>query len=155
MKRTLLLAAPLGALGLIVCSMLLLGTADAPPRGVYRAAVEAALERRGVEHQGVRVVDGCAPTYQLCQRYQGQVTVMLGLPVHGQISCRWRWAGCALSIPALGMRDEPLRGAAMWLTRQDVNQIVGDLTVELRRTVRQAAGEGSTEVRSRWAMPEE
>lgn len=129
----------LGGVALLVaaCAALLAGAENPTPTpGSYRAAVEATLARRGIEHQGVRVVDSCAPTYQHCGSYRGEVTVQVWKPLQGVIECRWRWTGCALTIAGLGLHAEPLLDSGAPLTLQDLRQLVWDSLEGLRRAVR-------------------
>jgi hypothetical protein len=121
----------------VICVALFLGAASATPApGSYRVAIEATLARHGVEHQGVRVVDGCAPSYQFCRYYHGQVTVRSGKPLQGEITCRWRWTGCTLTIAELGLHGEPLPDITTPLAMQDIEQLARDATDGLRRAFR-------------------
>lgn len=141
MRGRLLLTGCLLPVVVAVCAALVVAVANATPApGSYRVAVEAVLARRGVEHRGVRVVDGCAPSYQFCRHYQGDVTVVAWRPLRGQIACRWRWTGCALTIAELGLHAEPLPDAAAPLTAQDIEQLARDVADRLQRMLRSVMG---------------
>jgi hypothetical protein len=74
----------------------------------YRAAVIRVLNRQRVDYRDVVVVDGCAPSYQLCRTYAGSVRVLATTVMLGRIECRERWITCALTIQQAGIRDVPL-----------------------------------------------
>jgi hypothetical protein len=135
MRRHMLLAGCGLPIIMVVCALLWIGARSATP-GCYRAAVETVLARRGVEQQGVRVVDGCAPSYQFCRHYHADVTVRAGQPLPGTIDCRWRWTGCTLTIAELGLHDEPLADTMTPLTRQDIEQILRDIVAGLLHGLR-------------------
>jgi hypothetical protein len=72
--------------------------------GTYREAVIAVLEAYDLPYEDVRVVHGCAPSYQNCRTYRGEVTV-IGTRTHaGVIECRERWTNCTLTLPGAGVR---------------------------------------------------
>ena len=111
-----------------LCGLLLFGWQSATPApGSYRAAVELVLLQRGIEHQGLQVVDGCAPTLQLCRHYHGSVTVQFGRPLQGVIDCHWRWTGCTLTLVELGIHAEPLHDTGLPLSLQDLEQAAQDV----------------------------
>lgn len=132
MRKGLLLAGSM-LTAIVVCLALLPGAGGAPPLlGTYRAAVETVLARRGIEHQGVRVVDGCAPSHQFCRHYRGDVLVLAPRPRRGEIVCRWRWTGCALTIEQLGLHGEPLPDGGLPVRPEDLRQLLEDLRRWLR-----------------------
>lgn len=109
-----------------VCGTLLIvaGFAFVPPRprpDSYRTAVVWALRDRGMDVRSVDVVDGCAPSYQMCRTYAGTVTVDIGRVVQGKIACTERWTTCTLSLPEAGIPGVPLadtRDPLVWRWEQ-------------------------------------
>src|SRR6476661_3655037 len=80
-------------------------TADTRPRpATYRAAVMRVLNDQGIDYHDVKVVDGCAPSYQSCRTYAGSVRVLATTTLLGQIDCRERWITCTITIPQAGIR---------------------------------------------------
>lgn len=119
---------------LAVCGAAIAGTGRvSPPPGSYRTAVEAALARRSIEHQGVRLTDGCAPSYQFCRHYRADVVVFAPSEYRGEVLCRWRWTGCALTIQSLGVRDEPLPDVVRPLLPWDLDLLAQDLAARIDR----------------------
>ncbi|HMP42722.1 MAG TPA: hypothetical protein PKA05_20245 [Roseiflexaceae bacterium] len=103
-----------GALLIIAGSAALPAGAQQGP-GTYREAVIAVLDAYDLPYEDVRVVHGCAPSYQNCRSYHGEVTI-IGTRTHtGAIDCRERWTNCTLTLPGAGVRapladvvEEPL-----------------------------------------------
>jgi hypothetical protein len=100
------LALLVGMVGTVACVGYFITAANARPRpGSYREAVERRLDHAAFSYREVEVVDGCAPTYQLCRTYAGHVRIQTETAtLAGQIGCRRRWTSCTLTIPATGLR---------------------------------------------------
>ena len=72
-----MLAALVGIVGTAVCVGYFIDTANARLRpGSYREAVERVLDEQHIDYRDVEVIDGCAPSYQLCRFYAGKVRIM-------------------------------------------------------------------------------
>lgn len=95
-----------GLLGAIAYTNAATNTSTRPAN--YRAAVMRVLDRLGVDRRDVVVVDGCAPSYQLCRTYAGSVRVLATTVMLGQIDCRERWTACTLTVSQAGIDRAPL-----------------------------------------------
>ena len=73
-----------------------------------REAVKRVLDERRVDYRDIVVVDGCAPSYQLCRTYAGSVQVLAAARIPGQIDCRERWISCTLTVRQLEIYGAPL-----------------------------------------------
>jgi hypothetical protein len=95
-----------GMVGTVACIGYFITAANARLQpDSYRAAVERRLDQAQFSYRKVEVTDGCAPTYQLCRTYAGQVRVLTeATTLNGRIDCRRRWTSCTLSIPGTGLR---------------------------------------------------
>ena len=100
------LIAVMGTLGCIAYTHAAAGTSPRP--GSYRAAVMRVLDEQRVDYRDVAVLDGCAPSYQLCRTYAGSVRVLAATTLLGWIECRERWITCTLTIPQAGIHSAPL-----------------------------------------------
>jgi hypothetical protein len=94
-------------------------TNTSPRPANYPAAVKRVLDTQGVDYHDVEVVDGCAPSYQLCQTYAGSVRVLGTTPMLGRIECRERWTTCTITVQQAGIMSAPLEDpinplAARW-----------------------------------------
>jgi hypothetical protein len=81
------------------------------------------------------VLDGCAPSYQLCRTYAGSVRVPAATAMLGRIECRERWITCTLMVQQAGIVGAPLDDtidslAARW------DAIYGQLMLRLRQVYR-------------------
>ena len=74
----------------------------------YRAAAHTVLTDAHVDFQTVEIIDGCAPTPQLCRSYAGIVRVQADRTLTGQIACRERWTTCTLTLQEAGIVAAPL-----------------------------------------------
>ena len=61
------------------------------------------LDTQLVEYRDVEVVDGCAPSEQLCRFYAGNVRIMAATTPSGHIDCRERWITCTITVPQAGI----------------------------------------------------
>jgi hypothetical protein len=119
----------MGVLGYIAYMSAATNTSARPKS--YRAAVMRVLDTQRVEYRDVEVTDGCAPSYQLCQFYAGNVRIMAATSMSGQIDCRERWITCSITIPQAGIRGAALDDtidplAARW------GELYGQLLLWLR-----------------------
>jgi hypothetical protein len=94
-------------------------TTTSPRPADYRAAAKRVLDTRGVDYHDVEVLDGCAPSYQLCRTYAGSVRVLGTMPMLGRIACRERWTTCTITVQQAGIRavalEDPINPlAARW-----------------------------------------
>jgi hypothetical protein len=110
-------------------------TTTSPRPANYRAAVMRVLDAQGVDYRDVVVVDGCAPSYQICRTYAGSVHIRTETTLLGQITCRERWITCALTVQQAGITGAPLDDtidplAARW------EEIYGQLMLHLREVYR-------------------
>jgi hypothetical protein len=104
-----LIALLLGVMGTLACIMYLSTSINASVRPAnYRAAVRRVLDAQGVDYRDIEVVDGCAPSYQLCRTYAGSVRVLATMTMPGQIECRERWTTCTITVQQAGIRGVPL-----------------------------------------------
>ena len=106
MRQRILLMVLVGIIGAAgyIGSASIMANARLQP-GSYREAVKDVLDKAQVRYRDVEVVDGCAPTYQLCRTYAGSVRVLTErTTLAGRIDCRRRWTGCTLTVPAIGLR---------------------------------------------------
>ncbi len=112
MRQRMLMAVLIGMLGMLGCiaSMSTATNTSTRPKS-YRAAVMRVLDTQRVDYHDVEVIDGCAPSYQLCRFYIGKVRIMAATTMSGQIDCRERWITCSITIPQAGS------GVPRWMTR--------------------------------------
>lgn len=104
MRQWILLAVLIGVVVTIGCVAYFAAATNSQPRpGNYRAAVMRVLDAELVDYRDVVVVDGCAPSYQLCRTYAGAVQVLAATAMSGRIDCRERWISCTLSVPQAGI----------------------------------------------------
>ena len=135
MRQRLLIAVLIGIMGTLGCIAYINAATNTGPRPAnYRAAVLRVLDVRRVDYRDVEVVDGCAPSYQLCRTYAGAVRVLTTPPLVGKIDCRERWITCTLTVPQAGIVGvalddtiDPL--AARW------DAIYGQLMLQDRKSV--------------------
>ena len=136
MRHRLLMAVLIGVVGTLGCIAYINAAPNTSPRPAnYRAAVIRVLDKQRVDYRDVEVVDGCAPSYQLCRTYAGSVRVLAATALLGRIECRERWITCTLTVPQAGIVGvalddtiDPL--AARW------DAIYGQLLVRLREFYR-------------------
>src|SRR5215207_4376660 len=83
-------------------------TTTSPRPANYRAAVRRVLDTHSVDYHDVEVLDGCAPSYQLCRTYAGSVQVLATTMMHGRVDCRERWITCSLTVQQAGIMGVPL-----------------------------------------------
>jgi hypothetical protein len=110
------LALLVGMVGTVACIGYFITAANTSTRpDSYRAAVERRLDQATFSYRDVEVTDGCAPTYQLCRTYAGQVRVLTeAMTLNGRIDCRWRWTSCTLTIPGAGLDAVVLPNVVDW-----------------------------------------
>jgi hypothetical protein len=94
-------------------------TSTSPRPANYHAAAKRVLDAQGVDYYDVEVLDGCAPSYQLCQTYAGSVRVLATTSMLGRIECRERWTTCTITVQRAGIMsallDDPINPlAARW-----------------------------------------
>ena len=77
MRQRILMAVLIGVVGTLGCIAYMNAATNTSPRPAnYRAAVMRVLDTQRVDYRDVEVVDGCAPSYQLCRVYSGKVRMM-------------------------------------------------------------------------------
>jgi hypothetical protein len=136
MRHRLLMAVLIGVVGTLGCIAYVNSATNTSPRPAnYRAAVIRVLDKQRVDYRDVEVVDGCAPSYQLCRTYAGSVRVLAATTLLGRIDCRERWITCTLTIPQASIRSAALDDvvdpvAARW------DAIYGQLMLHLREFYR-------------------
>src|SRR5205823_2664845 len=109
MRQGMLMVMLIGVVGTVACVGYIIDTAPARPRPKsYREAVERVLDEQHIDYRDIEVVDGCAPSYQLCQTYAGTVRVHAGALLSGQLTCRERWITCSITIQQAGIRGAAL-----------------------------------------------
>ena len=135
MRQRMLMAVLIGMLGMLgyIAYRSAATNTSARPKS-YRAAVMRMLDTQRVEYRDVEVVDGCAPSYQLCRFYAGNVRIMAATTISGQIDCRERWITCSITIPQAG-----IRGAALDDTIDPLAARWGDLYGQLLLWLQSAA----------------
>jgi hypothetical protein len=113
------LALLVGMVGTVACIGYFITAANTSTRpDSYRAAVERRLDQAAFSYRAVEVIDGCAPTYQLCRTYAGQVRVLTeATTIDGRIDCRRRWTICTLTIPGAGLDAVVLPNVVDWQPR--------------------------------------
>ena len=132
MRQRLWMALLIGVVGTLACIAYINAATNTSPRPAnYRAAVMRVLDERRVDYRDVEVVDGCAPSYQLCQTYAGSVRVLATIAMLGRIEYRERWITCTLTVQQAGILKVPLDDtidplAARW------DAIYGQLMLHLR-----------------------
>jgi hypothetical protein len=124
MRQWFLLVVLVGIVSVAAYSGYRRAVANARPRpDSYRAAVERRLDQAQFSYRKVEVTDGCAPTYQFCRTYAGQVRVLTETTaLAGRIDCRRRWTSCTLTIPGANLHAVALPDVVDWLplTLEDV-----------------------------------
>jgi hypothetical protein len=109
MRQGMLIAMLIGVVATLGCiAYTHVATTTSPRPGSYRAAVMRVLDDQRVDYHDVAVLDGCAPSYQLCRTYAGSVRVLATTTLLGRIECRERWITCRLTIPQAGIQSAPL-----------------------------------------------
>lgn len=132
MRQRMLMAVLLGVVVTLGCSAYINTTTTTSPRPAnYRAAVMRVLDAQGVDYRDVEVVDGCAPSYQLCRTYAGSVRVLAATAMPGRIECRERWISCTLTVQQVGIVGIPLDNTIDPLSER-WDAIYGQLILRLR-----------------------
>ena len=132
MRQRVLLTVLVVLVGTAACIGYIIDAAPIRPRPKnYRAAVMRVLDTQRVDYRDVDVIDGCAPSYQLCRFYAGNVLIRATTTMSGQIDCRERWITCSITIPQAGIRGAALDDtidplAARW------GELYGQLLLWLR-----------------------
>ena len=135
MRQRLLLALLIGVVGMLAWIVSINAATNISPRPAnYRAAVMRVLDAQRIDYRDVDVIDGCAPSYQQCRFYAGNVRIMAATRMSGQIDCRERWITCSITIPQAG-----IRGAALDDTIDPLAARWGDLYGQLLLWLRSAA----------------
>src|SRR5215207_476824 len=132
MRQPLLMAMLIGVVVTLGCMAYINAATNTSPQPVnYRAAVMRVLDAQHIDYNNVTVIDGCAPSYQLCRTYAGSVQVHTETTLRGQITCRERWITCTLTVQQAGIMGvalddtiDPL--AARW------EAFYGQLMLQLR-----------------------
>jgi hypothetical protein len=136
MRQQLMMTMLIGVVGTLGCvAYINVATNTSPRPANYRAAVMRILDERRVDYRDVEVVDGCAPSYQLCRTYAGSVRVLAATVMLGRIDCGERWITCTLTVPQAAISDTPLDDVldpvvARW------DAIYGQLMLRLRELYR-------------------
>ena len=132
MRQGMLIAMLIAVVVTLGCIAYINAATNTCPRPAnYRAAVKRVLDTQGVDYHDVEVLDGCAPSYQLCRTYAGSVRVLATTPRLGWIECRERWITCTLTVQQAGIIAFPMDDtidpfAARW------EALYGQLMLRLR-----------------------